>query len=385
MQIAEGTELFILGDEGLLFSERAQRLYRLNTSAAYIWFLLEDGLDDAEILAALQQTFDLSPEQAGDYMHKSELVLQEIAEADSLEEIDQSSLQWPVLEDEDKAATTAEIVAERHYQLLGSSVCIRFSDVAQLELIDPILHHLRKEKQGSFDIVLDVIYRDDQIYLVRDDNVYFTSEKLESIGPLAKSLVWQAAVLNRDFFLDIHAGVVSDGKQCFIFPAAPGSGKSTLVTILMASGFELFSDEIALIHEAGFTVSPAPLSIGVKDAGVDVVAEYYPQVRALARHHRSDGKWVRYLPPASFSDADVARPVGAIIFPQYDPEAETCLKPLQGIDAMQRLMDECLLIPSGLDKEKVRRLVEWVESTPCYSLAVSDSAKAVSLVRSLSG
>ena len=39
------------------------------------------------------------------------------------------------------------------------------------------------------------------------------------------------------FFLDIHAGVVSNGRQCFVFPVVPGSGKPTLVTALVANDF----------------------------------------------------------------------------------------------------------------------------------------------------
>src|SRR5207248_1422676 len=40
---AEGTHLFMLGDEAVLYSHRAQELYSFNTAAALIWCSLELG------------------------------------------------------------------------------------------------------------------------------------------------------------------------------------------------------------------------------------------------------------------------------------------------------------------------------------------------------
>lgn len=388
MQAAAGTELIVLGDQGVLFHEPAQKLYRLNTAATYIWCLLEDGLGEAEINAALQDTFSLSIDEAAEFYRQSEVAWNDIgvlADSPAAALGGEVRPQQPELINMDVSET--EIVAERDYYLLSSAIRVRFTSKEQLEVVDPVLRHLQNDRSLPAAVTLDIVSRDGKIFLCRDSQVCLSCDDVVSLAPLAKSLVWQTAVLNHDFFLDIHAGVVGDGRQCFVFPAAPGSGKSSLVTALVANGFEFFSDEIALIHEGDFSVSPAPLSICVKDPGVDVIAKYYPQVRGLQRHYRSDGKWVRYLPPpqASMAAADSARPVGAIVFPRYKADAKTFLSRIESIDALQRLMDECLIVSSQLDVEKVRQLVAWVDATPCYTLELSDSNEAVALMQELAG
>lgn len=382
MQAAAGTELIILGEQGVLFHEPAQRLYRLNTAATYIWCLMEDGLSEADIKVSLQDAFSLSVAEAAEFYCQSVKVWNEIGVlADS-----------PVVKLDDEvvkpelnlmSVSATGFVAERDYYLLSSAIRMRFTAVNQLAVVDPVLRHLEHDKSLPVAVTLDVISLDGKIFLCRDGEACLSCEDVVSLAPLAKSLVWQTAVLRHDFFLDIHAGVVGDGKQCFVFPAAPGSGKSTLVTALVANGFEFFSDEIALIHEVDFSVSPAPLSICVKDSGVDVIADYFPEIKGLPRHHRSDGKWVRYLPPPQHSIplADVARPVGAIVFPEYKSANATRLSQIESIDALQRLMDECLIVSSRLDVRKVRRLLAWIDATPCYTLQISDSNEAVALMQ----
>ena len=54
--IAEDARLFILGDEGVVFSEGTQRLFGLNTAAVVIWCLLEEGKEPTEIIDHLAET-----------------------------------------------------------------------------------------------------------------------------------------------------------------------------------------------------------------------------------------------------------------------------------------------------------------------------------------
>ena len=42
--IEGGLRLFLLEDEGILFSEGHQEVYALNTPATYVWCCLEEGM-----------------------------------------------------------------------------------------------------------------------------------------------------------------------------------------------------------------------------------------------------------------------------------------------------------------------------------------------------
>ncbi len=62
--IEEGLSLFLLEDEGILFSEGQQELYALNTPAAYVWCCLEEGMTPHQISGAFSSSFDVPVEQA---------------------------------------------------------------------------------------------------------------------------------------------------------------------------------------------------------------------------------------------------------------------------------------------------------------------------------
>ncbi len=62
--IEEGLSLFLLEDEGILFSEGHQEIYVLNTPATYVWCCLEEGLTPDEITDAFSASFDVCIEQA---------------------------------------------------------------------------------------------------------------------------------------------------------------------------------------------------------------------------------------------------------------------------------------------------------------------------------
>jgi hypothetical protein len=181
--------------------------------------------------------------------------------------------------------------------------------------------------------------------------------------------------------------VVGDGESATLLPASAGSGKSSLTAALSRAGFDYFSDEIALLEEPTLAVRPIPLAICIKSTGWELMAPFFPEVRSLKSHRRADEKIVRYVPPPAFtkgSDRDRAYPVRRIVFPRYRPDVPTFLRPVARVDALQRLMAECLVVPVPLTGRRIARLVRWIEQVDCYELAMSSLDEAVGLVRSLS-
>lgn len=64
ISLASDVSCHFLGDEAILFSERAQRLYRLNTSAALVWCCCEEAMAPAAIARLLAQKFDIPADRA---------------------------------------------------------------------------------------------------------------------------------------------------------------------------------------------------------------------------------------------------------------------------------------------------------------------------------
>jgi hypothetical protein len=385
MRPAEGTTLFFVDDQGVLFDEPAQRLYHLNTTSAYIWCLLEENESLNVVTAELAKTFGLRGNEAEDYLEKA------LGLFGDLRVLADSERVFPPKQAEKLPAVVTYdeslFVAERRYRVLSSTIRMRFSDVDQLRWVGPVLNHLTAYDHAIADVDVDIWQTESgEIVLLRDGRPTFLCDRLNRLAPFVKGLIWHTAVYRQDFFLDIHAGVVGDGHQAYLLPAKAGSGKSTLTAALVHAGFEFFSDELALLDNRMW-VMPVPLSLSVKEPGTEVLTPYYPHLPGLALHERSDKKKVRYVPPRPETVPPLAirRPVGAIVFPRYVEGCITLLEQLDKPAALKEFLAECLIVDTWLDRDKVASLVSWIEQVPSYRLTFSDLEKAVEAFQGVVG
>lgn len=384
---AAGMHLFYLEGAGILFSEATQELHLLNTTAAVIWSLLEEGHDAHATSAALQRMYGLDAE------HSEQFVAAALAEWGEKRFLG-GPLPAPDAGPTASAATTQRtqppwrqtgVLEERHYRILSSRFCLRFSSDAQARIVHPVVEHLEVRGTSPDETVVDILETADRLIVYRDREFFADCGGVAELAPIVKSLVWVTAVQDHRFFLNIHAGVIGDQSRCILLPAPPGSGKSTLTASLVHAGFEYFSDEVALLEEGSFDVFPVPLAICVKASGIDALADRFPGLRGLPVHQRGDGKRVVYMPPPPESRpaSDEPRPVVALVFPRYTLGTTASLVPLPKFDALKLLMDECMVVSTPLDAAKVEALVEWISRTSCHRLSYGSTADAVAAIRSV--
>lgn len=390
---ADDVRLFLLNDAGIVFSESAQKLFALNTSATFIWCCLEEGHGSSETAGKLQETFGISGQDAQGYVSASLADWRDLgflagatngkqavsSACDDADAIDAVVDLPPYVE--------PAVSSERYYRLLKTCIRVRFTSPVQEEWVHAVLAHLEVAATPEPDTTVDVVEAGEEQFVYHDGVPFVRCAGIDHLAPCIKCLVWQFTVNNYSFFLDIHAAVVGNGEKCFLFPGAPRSGKSSLTAALARAGFQYFSDEVALLEEATLNVRPVPLGLCVKSTGWDLLAPLYPQLSDLRIHHRGDGKKVRYLPPPATATAtapDEGCPVGFIVFPKYSPDVRTSLLPIDKVTALHRLMEDCVVVPEDLDADKVAALVEWIKSVDCYEMPISSLNEAVELVRGLS-
>lgn len=373
---APGIHSFALEDGCLLFSEARQELHALNLSATAIWRLLQDGEEAAGIADRLQESFGLSAKDASDFVQAAfaDWRARGFLTGSTVEEAPAVMPPRELPHDIPPYCAPASAV-EHCYALLGLRLRIRFTTPEQAKLVLPVLAHLACQDSG-IDTVLDVVQRGNGQILYRDGEECGSCEA-EGLAPLVKSLVWAAAVNHHAFFLGIHAGVVGGRAGAVLLPGNPGSGKSSLTAALIHAGFRYFSDEMALLRDGDFHVLPVPLSLCIKDSGLEVLASRFPVLRELPVHLRADGKRVTYLPPPrnSLPEPGAAPPVQAIIFPSYVADASTCCRTIPKTDALQRLMGQCIVVRQRLDPERVQALVRWLDGVPCFELCFGSLAE----------
>lgn len=400
---APGVRLYYLDDAGVLFCEARQELHLMNTAAALIFSLLEEHGDEAAIVAGLAPILGVDADASRELVRTALVqwreqgfvgasVIAPAPTATPAPAATASATATPtVATDPTPASHAAQLpaaasFATRRYRLLSSRFLLRFSNGAQVRVVEPILDHLQEDDvEATVTSTIDIVDSDGRIGVYHDEKLTATCAALDELAPIVKSTVWQTVLRDEAYFLDIHAGVVSDGERCLLLPAAPGSGKSTLTAALAHAGFEFFSDEVALLEDDTLDVLPVPLALCVKDAGIDALAQHFPRLRALPVHRRGDGKRVVYLPPAREQRPrdERARRVHALVFPQYVPGSETALTPLARPAALQALLSQCLRVAVRLDCARVERIVSWIAKLPCYALRVGTSEAAVAAIETI--
>jgi len=142
-------------------------------------------------------------------------------------------------------------------------------------------------------------------------------------------------------FLIVHAAVLERDGKALILPAPPGSGKSTLCGALVACGWRLFSDELALIEPNGNRLTALPRPISLKNESIATIAGFWPDAAMSPVVHETAKGSVAYVRPPATSVRLAGRPAGPgwIVLPQYVKNAPTELSPLSRCEAFMRLVD----------------------------------------------
>jgi hypothetical protein len=219
----------------------------------------------------------------------------------------------------------------------------------------------------------------------------FSTQDPAELAPFVKFEVLRHAILARDHLLHLHAAAVVCRGKLVVIPAASGSGKTLLAARLVFSGSEYFSDEVVLLDRQTGRARPAPVSLCVKESGLDALASYFPELPLLPVLRRQDGVSVRYLPPPAAAlsrDRERAEPPALVVFRRYVENARTRVRTLPRAQAFMRLLENRVVVPGGgcaqpLTLADAARLVRVVEDARCYELAGGDLDEAAQSIERL--
>ena len=171
-------------------------------------------------------------------------------------------------------------------------------------------------------------------------------------------------------YVVLHSAVVERGGRALLLPAPPGSGKSTLCAALVARGWRLLSDELALIERATGRLVPLPRAISLKNESIPIVARFWPDaVMGTVVHDTVKGSVVHLRPPADsvrLSHASAAP--GFIVLPLYRSGRATELAPLSKPEAFMRVVESAFNY-SMHGRAGFEALADLVGASACFRFA----------------
>ncbi len=255
------------------------------------------------------------------------------------------------------------------------------------QFIFPLFSHLEiLPNSKAIDLHLEVFNHKGKLYLIKNQesaSKWLTAHAYKLKGALLLDVINLIHHTSEESWMGvIHASSVCQGNGAVMFPAQPGGGKSTLAALLIAHGCSLVSDDFTPVAMEGQCIYPVPGAISIKHGSMPLLKTYFPQLdNAPEAPNLSKGENVTFLaPPRPLPLKAGGYPLRAIVFVQYDGEADCELARVNNLEVINDFLNESWLAHKA---QAAEQFMDWYLRTPCYKLRYGNHKKAVESIQKL--
>ena len=355
--------LYLLEDGAVLFSARSRRLFGLDRATTVTLLRLVDGETVESLAAGLGEAGAATAQELAALLAGEEPLAEEYrAEAFCRDGVPPGSPGSP------------------RYRLLATGFTLDCVDETVHARLSLGLRHLLDPDQPDVDLAVTVDPEGPLWRLCLNGTPQGGAVPVDMLVPMLYDRLRKIAYQRLTYLLAMHAAVVTDGCHTLVLPGQSGSGKSTLAASLLGRGYQLCSDEVAVLAANGDLV-PIPLGLGLKSGSWPLLERDYPALAATDEHTRWDGSRVRYLEPETipFAHGRDSRQATHLCFPRFQPNGAGGLESLGPVQALRTLTESGYQV-RGLDEECVERIVTWLLGLSCFVLTYSSAEEALHLL-----
>ncbi|SEA58718.1 HprK-related kinase A [Alkalimonas amylolytica] len=181
-------------------------------------------------------------------------------------------------------------------------------------------------------------YRPQARFFADQQEPFQPLQQQQAYAMLEWGMNWCVATHEMQYVI-IHAAVLAKDNKAILFPAPPGSGKSTLTTWLAFHGWRLLSDEMALIQPHSRTVIPFVRPICLKNNSITLAKQWFPDaIYSTVASDTHKGDVIHLSPPESSwqQNKEPAEIVG-VVFPNYRSDTELDIYKLDKTQSFMQL------------------------------------------------
>lgn len=334
-----------IGDDLIVTSKGAHRVFVLNPPAKYIWECMCSGVSTSHIPQKMVQHFGIDLDVA-------------------LRDLDTILVEWR------RAGLVPPEAPKQNYMIADVSLTIFYSSATARNRMLPLFEHLEIDdlpfcgdgKHVDFEI------RDisDGFEIISDgvtvDTPATPDQLLETMTAKMVDVVHDRSANA----LSLHAAAVGIDGRCLLMPGRSGSGKSTLTAALVAAGHSYFTDDTVLLDEA-YQAIPLASPLVLKGKKWPSIEPILPDIAHLPVYTRV-GADVRYWSPPRQRVAQGKLPVCAIVFPTFRKDEAFCVEELSASQTLQRIVGASCMIRAPIDDAVLDELIAWLEQVPSFAM-----------------
>lgn len=184
--------------------------------------------------------------------------------------------------------------------------------------------------------------------------------------------------------LILHAAVIEKEGKAVIMPAPPGSGKSTLCAGLVAKGWRLLSDEMAMVSLETGMLSPIPRPVSLKNESIAIMQQFAEDCFISAPTYDTNKGTVAHMRPPlnSVTHAHINVAPRWIITPHYKANSPSQLVPQTKGQALMMAVNNSFNY-NVLGQQGFEAMGVLVDSCQCYEYTYSSLDDALDTFGSL--
>ena len=268
------------------------------------------------------------------------------------------------------------------YSFNSITIKVSYDSKDTKQLIHPKYNHLELLNSDNFQVHYSIFQKENKIVVYKDDHLvgsWNEYEMHEFQGKFSMEFLCSSYNKNEHDWMGVfHASTISKNNQSVMFTGDSGNGKSTLVSILMANGYNIIADDFTPILRSDMKTYCFPTAISIKEKSFDMIESMYPEIAEFKEYYINELKGnVKYLPPITNK---INATCNSVVWVKYGKEMDNKLEKISTENALQKFLPDAWISNNDIN---AKAFMKWVSNTNFYELKYSNNKKLISLVDSL--
>lgn len=225
------------------------------------------------------------------------------------------------------------------------------------------------------------VHREFLVRRLKAGVVLESSGTVLGIFPTATELMFaleenlENALIERlDGWIGLHAGAVALPEIAIVTIGHPDTGKTTTTFQLVELGLELLCEEVTPVDPSTIRVHPFPGTLTLDRRYAEAFASRYPVTRGALTYHGTE--MARY---AAGRVRKEAVPLGAMLFPAFDPSCRPRLEVLSPAEVLTDIFQYCFT-PTMDDEQLYDSVIRVIERCRLFRMHTRDIESARGLL-----